>query len=221
MAGSACLVHATDELPLEAGLVGWRFLGKAQTELSLPETWQLQDDGRLTCTGEPTGFLVSPREYENFVLELQWRWPEGTTAGNSGVLVSTIPAMEGFEIWPNSIEIQLAFGNAGEIYTLGRRTSFRTEGKVWKPMGIPVVHVDTHASAGTSFEKPAGQWNALKLIFVEGVLSVHINGVEVNRLMDVRPSRGKVALQSEGGAIEFREIRLRAAASQTDNSASD
>ena len=37
-----------------------------------PETWSVRD-GVIHCTGKPTGALRTPRQYENFVIELEWR----------------------------------------------------------------------------------------------------------------------------------------------------
>ncbi len=207
LAWAGATLQAAEYRPLDENLSGWKFLGKQQAELNFGATWKLREDGILACKGTPTGYLVSPQEHTDFVFEMEWRWPADVTSGNSGVLVSAIPSMAGFEVWPNSFEVQLALGNAGEIYVLGSTTTFRTENKVWKPMGIPVVHVDVEASE-TPAEKPAGEWNRLKLDFRQGTLVVFVNGVEVNRLTDVRPNRGKVALQSEGARLEFRDLRF-------------
>ncbi|MGF1448512.1 MAG: DUF1080 domain-containing protein [Opitutales bacterium] len=205
-----CGLKGVEHRPLESQLDGWRFLGEGQQALNFDEAWRLRADGVLVCSGSPKGYLVSPREFSEFTLELEWRWPEDVTSGNSGVLVSAIPSMAGFDVWPNSFEVQLAYGHAGEIYTLGRVTTFRTESPVWKPMGIPVVHVET-ADPNASVEKSAGEWNHLRLDFRGATLIVFVNGVEVNRLTGVRPTRGKVALQSEGAALEFRNLRIETA----------
>src|SRR6478735_1260013 len=37
-----------------------------------PETWTVHD-GMIACTGKPTGALRTPRMYENFEIELEWR----------------------------------------------------------------------------------------------------------------------------------------------------
>jgi hypothetical protein len=49
-----------------------------------PETWTAQGDV-IHCTGRPTGALRTPRQYENFILELDWRHLK--PAGNSGVFI--------------------------------------------------------------------------------------------------------------------------------------
>jgi hypothetical protein len=49
-----------------------------------PETWSVTN-GLIHCTGHPTGALRTPRQYENFILELEWR--HLTRGGNSGVFI--------------------------------------------------------------------------------------------------------------------------------------
>src|SRR5258706_472711 len=53
-----------------------------------PETWSVRD-GKIHCTGQPTGALRTPRQYENFILELEWR--HLTSGGNSGVFIWASP----------------------------------------------------------------------------------------------------------------------------------
>ena len=42
-----------------------------------PETWSVED-GLLVCTGHPIGVMRSEKQYENFVLELEWMHLEKT-----------------------------------------------------------------------------------------------------------------------------------------------
>src|SRR5258707_10994953 len=53
-----------------------------------PETWSAREGG-IYCTGHPTGALRTPRQYENFILELEWR--HLTSGGNSGVFIWASP----------------------------------------------------------------------------------------------------------------------------------
>ncbi|MFN7545474.1 MAG: DUF1080 domain-containing protein [Acidobacteriota bacterium] len=49
-----------------------------------PETFTVRD-GMIHCDGIPTGALRTQRQYENFVLELEWRHLK--PGGNAGVFV--------------------------------------------------------------------------------------------------------------------------------------
>lgn len=49
-----------------------------------PETWSARD-GLLVCSGKPIGVMRSERQYENFILHIEWRHMK--PGGNSGVFV--------------------------------------------------------------------------------------------------------------------------------------
>ena len=49
-----------------------------------PDTWYFED-GLLKCKGLPIGVMRSEKQYENFVLEIEWRHMED--GGNSGVFI--------------------------------------------------------------------------------------------------------------------------------------
>ena len=46
-----------------------------------PETWYVKD-GLLICKGKPIGVMRSEKQYENFLLHVEWRHME--PGGNSG-----------------------------------------------------------------------------------------------------------------------------------------
>ena len=48
------------------------------------DTWSVKDKV-LHCTGKPIGVMRTDRQYENFILELEWR--HMTAGGNSGLFV--------------------------------------------------------------------------------------------------------------------------------------
>ena len=47
-----------------------------------PDTWSVRD-GVLLCTGRPIGVMRTEKQYENFILHVEWRHIEA--GGNSGV----------------------------------------------------------------------------------------------------------------------------------------
>jgi hypothetical protein len=49
-----------------------------------PDTWSVRD-GRLVCSGHPIGVMRSEKQYENFVLHVEWMHVE--PGGNSGVFL--------------------------------------------------------------------------------------------------------------------------------------
>jgi len=48
------------------------------------KTWRVEN-GLLICTGKPIGVMRSDRQYENFILEIEWK--HMTAGGNSGIFV--------------------------------------------------------------------------------------------------------------------------------------
>ena len=80
-------------------LTGWTDVNTS------PETWFVED-GLLKCKGLPIGVMRSNKQYENFVLHIEWRHMEA--GGNSGVFAwseGTVP--EGRQL-PAGMEVQLA-----------------------------------------------------------------------------------------------------------------
>lgn len=172
----------------------------------LEDVWSIQD-GVLVCKGEPLGYLVTKQEFENFRLTLEWRWAPGKEPGNSGVLLRITGEPIGF--MPRCVEAQLKHGSAGDI---------------WGFRGFPVEgpkerfrQVKNHEALGDfdgvgaskNAEKEAGQWNQYEIVLKGDTLVVSVNGEVVNEARGCDVVAGKIGLQSEGGEIHFRNIRVR------------
>ena len=48
------------------------------------DTWRV-DDNVLVCSGKPIGVIRSEKEYENFIMHIEWKHIEA--GGNSGIFV--------------------------------------------------------------------------------------------------------------------------------------
>lgn len=57
-------------------------------------------------------------------------------------------------------------------------------------------------------EKRLGEWNRMECVADGKNIAVFLNGVLVNRAMNVLPSKGRIQVQSEGAEIIFRRIDL-------------
>lgn len=154
-------------------------------------------DGRLVCSGSPAGYIATEEEFESFELELEWRFDPAKGAGNSGVLLR-VDAKD--QVWPRSIEAQLHSGNAGDIYNIGevpmKADPARTEGRRTKKLE-------------PSSEKPLGEWNKYRITLDGGKLELRVNDVLQNTVTECEVRKGRIALQSEGAHIEFRNVKLR------------
>ncbi len=183
-------------------LTGWTpFLwdGKAQdTTTPADSVWTVKE-GVLICSGRPTGYLKTTAAYENYKLELEWRWPEGTERGNSGVLVHVTTPNE-LGQWPKSIEAQLYTGNAGDFWAIGTTLTIPDMEKRKKGR--------RHVNLTDDSEKPIGQWNKMEITCRGKEILVHVNGDLVNHATESSDTKGRIALQSEGRPIHFRNITL-------------
>ena len=68
-----------------------------------PKTWSVKD-GLLVCTGKPIGVMRSERQYENFLLHVEWRHMEA--GGNSGIFAWSDAIPFGNRL-PKGLEIQM------------------------------------------------------------------------------------------------------------------
>ncbi len=57
-------------------------------------------------------------------------------------------------------------------------------------------------------EKPVGKWNKVRVIAMDDDIYFYLNGVLVNRAMRVKPSVGRIQIQSEGAEMFVRKVEL-------------
>jgi hypothetical protein len=57
-------------------------------------------------------------------------------------------------------------------------------------------------------EKPVGEWNILECLVLEGQISIFLNGTLVNKAYNVKPTKGRIQIQSESAEIFFRRVEL-------------
>ena len=69
-----------------------------------PETWSVED-GMIVCTGLPIGVMRTERQYENFILEIEWMHLEA--GGNSGVFVWSEGEVTSKNRLPSGMEVQM------------------------------------------------------------------------------------------------------------------
>ncbi len=57
-------------------------------------------------------------------------------------------------------------------------------------------------------EKPVGQWNTMEIIARDSDIDVYLNGTLVNQAVQVKPSKGRIQIQSEGAEMFVRRVEL-------------
>lgn len=157
--------------------------------------WSVKD-GILICAGNPVGYIHTKADHTNYVLKLEWRFnPVTKKAGNSGVLLRV---QSPDKVWPKSIEAQLQSGSAGDFWCIDE---FPMKTDDARRNGRNTKHL--HAA-----EHPVGEWNDYEIIVDHGDVKLLVNGELLNHATDCQEIPGKIALQSEGSEIHFRNIRL-------------
>lgn len=161
--------------------------------------------------------------------------PRLKKARDSGILLHSQGADGSFQgVWMNSIECQLIEGGTGDFIVVGndsedyRITSLvnpiEREG-AWvfdldgEPKTIRKGRInwygrnlhwkDTLGYRGRKdIELPIGDWNKLECIVIDNEITIVLNGVLVNKATNVKPTKGRIQIQSEGAEIFFRKIEL-------------
>ena len=160
------------------------------------KTWSV-NDGLLTCTGKPNGFLRTEKAYKQYKFTVEWRF---TKAGNTGVVVHMTPPDA---LWPKSIECQGAHGGQGDFYLWQGATA--KEGKAMKNNEGEIFGYRI-GRPGEDLEKPVGEWNTYSVICDKDTVTILVNGKQVNQATGCNLDSGFIGLQSEGGAFEVRSV---------------
>ena len=175
-------------------LAGWAiFLGDASVDSKA--VWRAAD-GVLRFDTKVSGYAKTEKDYSNYHLHVEWRWPKDAAANtNSGVLVH----VHGPDaVWPLCFECQLKTGNAGQIVGMG--------------LDIPDAPLLSNRKRAPRLadpsEKPLGEWNTYEIYCRGATIEVFVNGTRQNRVEKLPVSTGRIALQLEGYPIEFRNLWL-------------
>jgi hypothetical protein len=179
---------------------GWRKFLDPKSKADPDQIWTVQD-GMIRCEGSVNGYLITEKDYRDYVLRVQWRWGDKVTAGrNSGVFVHVSGPDK---IWPKGVEAQLFSGRAGDF---------------WLVDGFK-LHVDPsrrdpktprhYLHLKDRVEKPLGEWNQYEITCKGDTIKLVVNGVPENEGTDAEATEGKILLQSEGAEIFFRNIELK------------
>jgi hypothetical protein len=179
-------------------------------------------DGVIRSTGSPNGYLRTESRYRDYRLTVEWRWagaPPRDKDGkprnrNSGVILH-VQAPDA--IWPMGLEAQLMEKNAGDFWVIGGVET--NEHRALVEQAVAAAGNDEQAvkqargnrrtpKAQGSSEKATGQWNTYDILCAGDTVTLWVNGVEQNAATGVSVREGHICLQSEGTAIEFRNVTL-------------
>ena len=174
-----------------------------------PKTWRVEN-GILICSGKPIGVMRSKKQYENFVLVIEWKHMEA--GGNSGIFLwsDAIPKgrlPKGMEV--QMLELQWPYINRkrnGEPNHLGY-----VSGELFGAGGMRAIPENPRGNRSMSYEmrcKGKGEWNRYVVVAVDGTVKLSINGKFVNGIREADLRKGYLCLESEGAEIHFRKIQI-------------
>jgi len=207
-------------LTAEERAQGWRLLfdGQQITEWrgfrkeGVPTGWQVVD-AAITRTGEG-GDLITVDQFADFELALEWKVAAG---GNSGIMFRVTE--DGDQTYYSGPEMQV-LDDAGHPDGASRLTSAGSNYALHPaPEGVA---------------KPAGEWNAVRIVARGAHIEQWLNGVKVveyelwapeweelvknSKFAEWpaygRAKRGHIALQDHGDWVAYRDIKVRALTSQ-------
>jgi len=175
------------------------------------DTWSVRD-GMIVCTGHPIGVMRTEKQYENFVLQIEWMHIEA--GGNSGVFLwsqGTVP--EGRQL-PMGLEVQmleLDWVNQHKNKDGTLPPIAYVHGEVFGAGGLKTVPDNPRGSRSKSIEnrcKGKGQWNKYVVVAVDGTVKLSVNGKFVNGISKASVKKGYICLESEGAEIHFRNFKI-------------
>ncbi len=174
-----------------------------------PETWYVKD-GLLICKGKPIGVMRSEKQYENFLLHVEWRHME--PGGNSGIFAWSDALPFGNRL-PKGLEIQMLELDWVKLHTRkGKAPPIAyVHGELFGAGGLKAVPDNPRGRRSKSLEnrcKGRGEWNIYDVVCVDGVVKLSVNGKFVNGISQVQWKKGYLCLESEGAEIHFRNLKI-------------
>ncbi|AHW60834.1 protein of unknown function [Draconibacterium orientale] len=166
-------------------------------------------DSLLVSMGDPRGHLITDSVYQNYRLEVEYRF--AGEPGNCGVLVHASTPRALYDMFPKSLEVQMQHGDAGDFWCIvedievpdmvvrrGPKEEWGiTEGKKRRIMNLT-----------DDSEKPLGEWNNMLIECVADTIKVWVNDDLVNYGYNCTVTKGQIAVQAEGAEVEFKKIDL-------------
>lgn len=166
-------------------------------------------NGLLVSMGTPEGHLMSKEQYENYTLEIEYRF--AGKPGNCGALVHASTPRALYGMFPKSIEVQMMHDNAGDFWCIVediKVPEMETRRGPKENWGITEGKERRVKNLTDNSEKPLGEWNRMVIECRGDKIKVWVNGDVVNDGFGATAQKGQIALQAEGAEVEFRKVDL-------------
>jgi hypothetical protein len=178
-----------------------------------PGTFFVKGDEIIT-TGRPTGYLRTARQYENFILELDWMHVNTKEVGNSGVFVWGDPLPAVGTGYTRGIEVQVLVNLTWKDAKTGALTA-TSQGDLFSIWGAKCTPDRPHPLGwerclpNSNHTKGGGEWNHYKVVANDGAIKLNVNGIEVSGVSKCSPRKGYLALESEGAECHFKNLKIK------------
>ncbi len=197
-------------------LTGWKdFNGEG-----LSNSWTVVD-GCIQAKGEGSdgsGYIVTEKEYENFILDWDWKL---TFGGNSGMLYHVVEDPYFKVPYVTGPEYQLIDNEGWEEKNAPGRL------KEWQKLGVDyAMHLPC---ADSMFVNPQGEWNNSRIVFDNGHVEHWLNGRKILEFEAWTPEwfalkhsgkwkgapeygiarRGLICIQDHGDPASFRNLKIK------------
>jgi hypothetical protein len=175
-----------------------------------PDTFKVEK-GMIVCSGKPIGVMRTDRQYENFLLHVEWMHTE--PGGNSGMFLWASPKPNPGSPFPDGVEIQMLELEWPELNKRDGKTPpvAYVHGEVWGVGNLKTTPDNPRGNRSMSVEnrcKGRGEWNTYDIVAIDGVIKLAVNGKFVNGVSRATQKKGYICLESEGAKIYFRNLRI-------------
>ncbi len=208
---TSCHPKSTEKQSLLNGrdLSGWHVDVPAMDEN--PDTLNpfIIRDGMLVSLGDPRGHLITDSVYQDYRLEVEYRF--AGEPGNCGVLVHASTPRALYKMFPKSMEVQMQHQEAGDFWCIVEDITVpdmivrRGPKEMW---GITEGKNRNIKNLSDDSENPLGEWNTMVIECLGSEIKVWVNGDMVNHGYDCTANKGQIAIQAEGSEVEFRRIEI-------------
>ncbi len=206
---TSCTSQSSKSLFNGTNLDGWHVDVPEMDSIPTAINPFIMRDGMLVSLGTPQGHLITDAIYQDFRLEVEYRF--AGKPGNCGVLVYASTPRSLYKMFPKSIEVQMMHQNAGDFWcivqdiTTDNMLERRGPKEEW---GITEGKKRRIKNLTDDSENPLGEWNKMTIECLKNEVKVWVNGDMVNHGYDATASSGQIAIQAEGSEVEFRRVDL-------------
>lgn len=228
LAATGCSEQKSNTLSQAEIADGWELLFDGETLNgwrdyngdSLTQPWTVVD-GCIQAAGDGSdlsGYIVTDREFDNFILDWDWKLGHG---GNSGMIYHVVEDPYFKVPYVTGPEYQLIDNEGWEEVNAPSKL------EEWQKLGVNyAMHLP---DADSMFVNPQGEWNNSRIVFDNGHVEHYLNGHKILEFeawtddwfarknagkWEMAPEygladRGVICLQDHGSPASFRNIKIK------------